>query len=222
MTDTNTFKSHLLSSLDQARLQLDPYRHWLIKDILPSDVAKAVITLPFAVPKIEDTKGKRETSNKIRTFISPEAADSFPCCRSLIQAFSDPDVAALLGHHIERDLEGSYLRIEYCQDAGGFWLEPHVDHPDKLLTLQIYLSDHPDAVKWGTDIVDSERKVVRSVESHFNSAFLFAPAKDTWHAFHKRPIDGIRRSLIINYVKDRWRARHEFATPDAPIRPARA
>ena len=40
------------------------------------------------------------------------------------------------------------------------------------------------------------------------------PASDTWHGFHKRPIAGVRRSLIVNYVKPEWRSRHELAYPD--------
>lgn len=40
---------------------------------------------------------------------------------------------------------------------------------------------------------------------------------DTWHGFGKRPIGGIRRSIIVNYVKDEWRSRHELAYPDRPV-----
>jgi hypothetical protein len=43
------------------------------------------------------------------------------------------------------------------------------------------------------------------------------PGADTWHGFRRRPIAGIRRSLIVNYVKSEWRSRHELAFPDRPI-----
>ena len=51
-------------------------------------------------------------------------------------------------------LDGSFLRIECCLDTDGFWLEPHTDIGAKLLTLLVYLSDHPEAGDWGTDIMD--------------------------------------------------------------------
>ena len=47
-----------------------------------------------------------------------------------------------------------------------------------------------------------------------NGGFVFVPGSDTWHAFHRRPIHGVRRSLIINYVRPEWRSRHELAYPD--------
>ena len=51
-------------------------------------------------------------------------------------------------------LGGSFLRIEYCLDTDGFWLEPHTDIGAKLFTMLVYLSDHPEAEDWGTDIMD--------------------------------------------------------------------
>ena len=46
---------------------------------------------------------------------------------------------------------------------------------------------------------------------------LFVPAADTWHGFTRRRIAGVRRSLIVNYVKPEWRSRHELAFPDQAI-----
>ena len=35
--------------------------------------------------------------------------------------------------------------------------------------------------------------------------------------FTPRAIRGVRRSLIVNYVKPEWRARHELAFPDQVV-----
>ena len=40
---------------------------------------------------------------------------------------------------------------------------------------------------------------------------IFIPGDDTWHGFIKRPIKGVRRSLIVNYVTGAWRDRYELA-----------
>ncbi len=37
------------------------------------------------------------------------------------------------------------------------------------------------------------------------------PAADIWHGFIKRPITGVRRSIIGNYVTDEWRERWKLA-----------
>ena len=42
-------------------------------------------------------------------------------------------------------------------------------------------------------------------------------SENTWHSFQERPIDGVRRSLMVNYVKDEWRSTHELSFPEQPI-----
>jgi hypothetical protein len=43
------------------------------------------------------------------------------------------------------------------------------------------------------------------------------PANNTYHGFEKRTINGVRKSIIINYVTDEWRAREQLSFPEAPI-----
>ena len=81
----------------------------------------------------------------------------------------------------------------------------------------IYLSDHPDAARWGTDILDNAGHVLRRASGAFNRGLIFVPGPDTWHGFSRRRIAGVRRSLIVNYVKPEWRSRHELAFPDQPV-----
>ena len=42
---------------------------------------------------------------------------------------------------------------------------------------------------------------------------VFVPANNTYHGFEKRPIKGVRTSLIINYVTNEWRAREQLVLP---------
>jgi hypothetical protein len=114
-------------------------------------------------------------------------------------------------------IDGGYLRIEYCQDGDGFWLEPHTDIGAKLFTLLIYLSDGAEAADWGTDIYDGNLRHVGQAPFGFNRGLIFVPGKDTWHGFRPRPIRGIRRSIIVNYVKDEWRAREQLSFPDRAV-----
>jgi hypothetical protein len=53
------------------------------------------------------------------------------------------------------------------------------------------------------------------------AALLFVPSDHTWHGFEPRPFEGVRKSVIINYVTAEWRAREQLAYPDAPVRRAR-
>ena len=168
----------------------------------------------------QDTHGKRETHNTTRVFVSEQNRASYLACEALAEAFQDEATVAVLQELGGRGLTGGSLRIEYCQDTDGFWLEPHTDIGAKLLTMLIYLSDHHDAARWGTDVLDAQHNLVERASGAFNSGLIFLPDTDTWHGFAPRPIHGVRRSLIINYVKPEWRARHELAFPTEPVRVA--
>ena len=199
----------------------EPYPHWLLRDVLPMDLAREVIALPFTPPAIDDTRGKRETHNTSRIFVSEETQARHKACEDLAESFQDEATVALLEDVCGRNLEGSSLRIEYCLDTDGFWLEPHTDIGVKRFTMLIYLSDHPDAEAWGTDIYDGDLHPVSRAPGTFNAGLIFLPAPDTWHGFATRPICGLRRSLIINYVEPAWRSRHELAFPTQPVVRAR-
>ena len=194
-----------------------PFRHWCPRDVLPQTLCDAVRALPFPPPLIADTLGKRETHNSRRIFVSEPNRARFAACASLADAFQDEATVGLLEDLTGARLNGAFTRIEYCQDTDGFWLEPHTDIGAKLLTLLIYLSDHPDAESWGTDIMNAEGQVLARLPGTANRGLIFVPGPDTWHGFAKRPIDGVRRSLIVNYVKPEWRSRHELAFPDQPV-----
>ena len=204
-------------ALRQARLDHTPYTHWLPKEVLPRDLASAILAIPFPTPVIDDTRGKRETHNGQRVFITQENRSLYPACATLAEAFQDEATAGLIGDMTGVDLSGSSLRIEYCLDTDGFWLEPHTDIGAKMLTLLVYLSDHPDAAAWGTDVMDQQGTVLATAPGVFNAGLMFVPGPDTWHGFARRPIKGVRRSLIVNYVRPEWRSRHELAFPDQPI-----
>jgi len=47
---------------------------------------------------------------------------------------------------------------------------------------------------------------------------VFVPADNTWHGFEKRRIEGVRRSVILNYVTHDWRAREQLSFPESPVR----
>ena len=83
--------------------------------------------------------------------------------------------------------------------------------------MLVYLSKGPEALGWGTDIYDGDLARVGTLPHEFNCGMIFIPGKDTWHGFRKRPIDGVRKLMIINYVKDEWRARNELAFPDRAV-----
>lgn len=217
-TPPNAVARHFRGALECSRQQEWPYRHWALSEALPPETAAAIAALPFAPPPVGDTQGRRETHNATRTFFDAEAQARFPAVGAMAMAFQHPETAALLSHRCGAPLAGSFLRIEYCLDTAGFWLEPHTDIGAKLFTMLIYLSSDPGSADWGTDVyADPLAPPVSRADAAFNKALIFIPAKNTWHGFEPREIAGVRRTLIVNYVIPDWRSRNELAFPDRPV-----
>lgn len=210
--------AHVRHAICAAQRSDHPYPHWAVHRALPTALCRAVAALPFPAPPIDNTLGKRDTHNTTRVFMSETNRARHLVCEAVAEAFQDAATVALLQDVCGRRVAGGSLRIEYCQDTDGFWLEPHTDIGAKLLTMLIYLSDDPDAGQWGTDLYDPERNLVERASGAFNAGLIFLPAADTWHGFAPRPIRGVRRSVIVNYVMPDWRSRNELAFPNEPVR----
>jgi hypothetical protein len=190
-----------------------PFDHWLLERALPEASVAAIAGLPFAPPEVSRFDGRRETNNSTRVYFSPEVQARFPVCAEVAGAFRDPRVIAALEVATGARLAAGRLRIEYCQDVDGFWLEPHLDIGVKLFTMLIYLSDDPALADAGTDLYDAspEHRPAGRADYVANNGLIFIPGQDTWHGFTPRPIRGLRKSIIVNYVSDAWRAVEELA-----------
>ena len=194
-----------------------PYPHWFITHCLPDDVADEVTALPFPAPALGGVSGKRELHNATRKYFDVENRATFPVVEAFAQAFQSREVTGLVERHFGTRLGGTYLRLEYAQDTDGFWLEPHTDLGVKVFTMLLYLSKEKSHADLGTDIYDGEKRHIGRSPFVPNGAMAFVPGSDTYHGFEARPIEGIRKSIIINYVTNEWRAREQLSFPEQPI-----
>ena len=206
-----------LACLDRNDPGSTPFRHWLLAEMLPAETCAAVDALPVTPPVIADTMGRRETHNSSRLFFGVDERAQHAVCDDIASALQRADVIRQLEGLCDVRLAGASLRIEYCLDTDGFWLEPHTDIGAKLFTMLIYLSDDPGSEAWGTDLYDRQQRWVATTPFRRNCGFIFIPGPETWHGVERRPIHGVRRSLIVNYVKPEWRSRHELAFPEQPV-----
>jgi len=209
----NRTSGTFLAALRESDHRRAPFDYWLLEDILPEAVCDGIAALPFPPPNAAVFDGRRETNNTTRTYFTPAHQERFAVCREVADAFRDARVRRAIERTTGTALTSGRLRIEYCQDVDGFWLEPHVDIPVKLFTMLVYLTDAPELHDAGTDIYDAsaEHKLVTSAPYEWNAGLIFIPGKDTWHGFRRRPIRGVRKSIIINFVAPEWRAVEELA-----------
>ena len=202
-----------LACLDRAQHETRPFDHWLLEAALPEGFCAAIANLPFAPPEKPLFDGRRETNNATRVYFTPENQLRFEVCRRVADCFDDPDVKAAIVSATGAELSDGRLRIEYCQDSAGFWLEPHTDIAVKRFTMLIYLSDDPGLAKAGTDLHEGppDYRYVGSAPYGRNKGLIFVPGDSTWHGVGHHPIQGNRKSIIVNYVTPDWRDTWELA-----------
>jgi hypothetical protein len=211
-------KASLIQAFTRARPQAEPYRHWIVSDVFPLGVTQALRGLPFPTPALGGVSGKRELHNDQRHYFDSAINARFEICGSIAEAFQSPEVVGAVEATMGTDLTRTYVRLEYAQDTDGFWLEPHTDLGVKRFTMLIYLADSLDQRDLGTDIYrDPETWAGRPPFSD-NTALSFVPGANTWHGLARRPIPGVRKSVIMNYVTDDWRDRDQLAYPARPVR----
>ena len=200
-------------ALHHATRFTSPYRHWVLDHALPNTIAQSIASLPFEAPTAMTYDGRRESNNSKRVYFTPDMQNRFAAIKAFTDAFDGPALRAALKSETGALLDDALLRVEYCQDTGDFWLEPHTDISVKRFTMLIYLSDDPALSDCGTDVYDAtpDHRLVHTAPYHFTGGLIFVPAHDTWHGFHRRMINGLRKSLIINYVSPAWRDRWELA-----------
>src|SRR5579883_52848 len=174
----------------------EPYRHYLIENVFPADILDALADLPF----------------------DAAAMARFPAMRSVAEALQSRQIVRLIHDAFGAPLDDTFLRLEYAQDVDGFWLEPHTDLGVKKFTCLIYLSQGPGHDALGTDIYWSKERHYGRSPFKRGGAMIFVPADNTWHGFEKRPIQGLRRSVILNYVTHEWRAREQLSFPQEAVR----
>jgi hypothetical protein len=180
-------------------------------------VARELAALPFAPTILNGVSGRRELHNDDRRYFAGEVLNEFAVARRVAETFQSPEVVGAFARHTGAKLDGTYLRIEYGLDLDGFWLEPHTDLGVKSLTLLIQLpEDGQDEL--GTDIYAGPGEWRERAAFEWNGALLFIPSDRTWHGFEPRTIKGLRRSVIVNYVTDEWRAREQLAFDGVPVR----
>ncbi len=194
-----------------------PYPHWIIRGLLPDDIVSDLQTISFPVATLDGVSGKRELHNETRHYFDQANIAAFPVIASLANAFQAPRMIEAIEKFFATELTGTFLRVEYAQDITGFWLEPHTDLGVKKLTVLIYMSEDEGHDDLGTDIYAARDQWAARTPFSPNIALAFVPGDNTFHGFEKRPINGVRKSLILNYVTTDWRDREQLAFPEQTV-----
>jgi hypothetical protein len=142
----NPIAQSFLRCLARARHVTKPFDYWLLKGALPEADVDGILALPVATPADAVFNVVARPTMRSACFSARRRRSS------LADGFKDARVISVMERATGAQLKGTRLRLEYCQDGPGFWLEPHTDIAVKKFTMLIYLSDDPGLRLAGTDI----------------------------------------------------------------------
>ena len=146
---------------------------------------------------------------KLRLFITKNNCQNFPYLTKLIQSLQSKKMVNKISKIIDKDLSNSYVRLEVIGDKKGFWLKPHKDISEKLMTMMVWANPYNEASNLGTDLYDKNFKLVKTIKYVHNSGYFFSSGDDTWHGLELKEIQKERRCIQINYVtfKTDWKVK---------------
>ncbi len=196
----------------------DPFQHFEINEPLTEEAIKEISNAEIADPRNENLKydGTRALdggdgafrsgiqdggrAKKLRCYVTKENSNQFPNLTKLIEELRSEKVYKKIGSLIGKNLSNSYVRLEVICDREGFWLKPHCDIKEKLMSSIIFINLHNESKNLGTDFYDKNLKLVKTVPYKHNYGYFFTSGPDSWHGMEKKEIKKERRCIQVNYV----------------------
>ena len=196
----------------------DPFEHFEINQPLTNNTIKEISDAEVLDPKIEKLSydGTRALdggtgafrsgikdggkAKKIRCYVTKENSNQFPHLTNFIEELRSEKVYEKIGSLIGKDLSNSYIRLEVICDREGFWLKPHCDIKEKLMSSIIFINLHNESENLGTDFYDKNLIKVKTVPYKHNYGYFFTSGPVSWHGMEKKEIKKERRCIQVNYV----------------------
>ena len=217
--------SFLNSVLNQSKKYEEPFLHWELNQPLTEEQVKEIVNADIANPSehnlnydgtraIDGGEGKFRKgisdgckALKFRCFITKENSNEFPALTDLIKELQNKQTYEKISNLIGKDLSNSYVRLEVICDRKGFWLKPHCDIKEKLISCLLFVNKHNESEDLGTDFYDSNLNLVKTLPYKDNYGYFFSSGPNTWHGMEKKDIVKERRCLQVNYVdfKTDWK-----------------
>ncbi len=195
-----------------------PFSHWELNEPLTQGAIKEICKTEIAdltkmninydgTRAIDGGEGKFRAgishggkAIKFRCFVNRDNSKNFPSLNGLIEELRSKDTHGYISELIKKDLSNSYVRVEVICDRKGFWLKPHCDIKEKLISCLLFVNPFNEDENLGTDFYDEKLNKVKTVPYKNNYGYLFTSGPNTWHGMEKKEIKKERRCLQLNYV----------------------
>ena len=210
-----TFLNSLLNNSKENNF---PFKHWelnkplseeAIQEIVKADIANVADhnltydgTRAIDGGAAEFRKGIASGGKaiKFRCFVTKENENEFPGLVKFIHGLQARKTHQKISELIGKDLSNSYIRVEVICDREGFWLKPHCDIKEKLVSCLLFVNKCNESENLGTDFYNDKLEKVKTVPYKNNYGYFFTSGQNTWHGMEKKEIVKERRCLQVNYV----------------------
>ena len=203
----------------------NPFTHWELNQPLTDEQINEIITADIDNPidhnlnydgtrAIDGGEGNFRQgiadggkALKFRCFVSKENSNNFPHLTKFINELQSKETTKKVSELTGKDLSNSYVRVEVICDRQGFWLKPHCDIKEKLMSCLLFVNKHNENEDLGTDFYDNNLNKVKTLPYMDNYGYFFSSGPNTWHGMEKKEIKKERRCLQVNYVtfKTDWK-----------------
>ena len=208
----------LNSILNESKKHSSPFDHWEYNNPLTKESVQEIIKVDIPDMtkhnwKYEGTRAIDDGSAefrkgiasggkalKFRCFITKENAFKFPNLVKFIEELQSKETYEAISRMINKDLSNSYVRVEVICDREGFWLKPHCDIKEKLMSGLIFVNHVNESEDLGTDFYNEKLEKVKTIPYKHNYGYLFTSGPNTWHGMEKKNIVKERRCIQVNYV----------------------
>ena len=183
-----------------------PFNYWIINEPLSDNAIDEIYKTPipsgdviFDGTRAGDKNGK-DLLSKLRVFIDQNNYTEFPNLKNLISEMQSKECQKLIEGMLNVNLTNSYVRVEVIADKDGFWLEPHCDIREKLMSSIIFVNKYGEDENLGTDFYHPDLSIAKTIPYRNNYGYIFTAEKNSWHGLEKKKIKKERRCIQINYV----------------------
>tara|TARA_X000001036_G_scaffold425022_1_gene450740 strand:- start:277 stop:939 length:663 start_codon:yes stop_codon:yes gene_type:complete len=208
----------LNSIINSSKEHSEPFKHWELNKPLSDKAIEEIISADIANVAEHDLSydGTRAIDGgaaefregiasggkaiKFRCFVTKNNELEFPGLVKFINELQSKNTHQKISQLIGKDLSNSYVRVEVICDRKGFWLKPHCDIKEKLLSCLLFVNKFNESESLGTDFYNEKLEKVKTVPYKNNYGYFFSSGPNTWHGMEKKEIIKERRCLQVNYV----------------------
>ena len=185
-----------------------PWKHFIIDDVFSKEDYQILKDFPRLDSGYENITGFRDAIDN-RVYLNDKFVNDNPQFKNILRTLNNTDVFEKI---FDVNLNRCSLRPELIDDRYPFFHEVHCDHPDKVLTLLIYI-DKDDKQNLASDLYVDENTHHTKLKWKNNGGigWTIEPNDNKWHGFKPMKYEGVRRILIVNWVKnDVWKDKSQL------------